>query len=75
MRKHGLSGTARLGLTGTGNSAYREPKSPAKPQKSSTFWPLNNANRESYGFFLTAARHALPVPGTVATIGSRSIAP
>jgi len=50
----GLSGTAGLGLSGTGDSAYREPK-PAL-----TLWnrlpipPLNYANnKESFGFLLT----------------------
>jgi hypothetical protein len=51
-----LSGTAGLGLSGTGRSYYQEPHLPG------TYWnrwrnrPLsNNANnRESYGFFLTS---------------------
>lgn len=58
MKKLGLSGTARLGLSGTENSAYREPISRAKPQKCAVFRPLNNANRKSYGFLLTWAAPA-----------------
>ncbi len=75
MRKHGLSKTPGLGLSKTESSAYRRRKSLAKPQKSSAFWPLNNANRESYGFFLTQRRRAGPVPGAVATIASQSVVP
>lgn len=56
MRKFVLSGTARLVLSGTGSSSYREPKSPSNPQKRAGLEPLNNANRESCGF-LTLSRH------------------
>lgn len=58
MKKLGLSGTPKLGLSGTQSSAYRERISPAKPQKCAVFRPLNNANRKSYGFFLTWAAPA-----------------
>lgn len=51
--RHGLSGTGRLGRSGTQSSDYREPKSPSNPPKSGLSGPLNNANKESYGFLLT----------------------
>lgn len=51
--QHGLSGTARLGRSGTESSDYREPKLPSKPQKSAPFCALNLANKESFGFLLT----------------------
>jgi hypothetical protein len=51
--QHGLSGTARLGRSGTESSDYREPNWPSKPQKSAPFCALNLANKESYGFLLT----------------------
>ena len=54
--QHGLSGTARLGRSGTESSDYREPKWPAKPQKSGPFCALNLANKESFGFLLTHER-------------------
>ena len=53
MSAFGLSGTAGLGRTGTANSDYREPESPAKPQNSCTSEALNYANKESFGFLLT----------------------
>lgn len=53
MNALGLSGTARLGLSGTESSDYREPKSPSNPQKCSRPSPLNIANKESFGFLLT----------------------
>ncbi len=56
MIGHGLSGTARLGRSGTGSSDYREPKWPSNPQKCWGFEPLNIANKESFGFLLTQAR-------------------
>ena len=51
--QHGLSGTARLGRSGTESSDYREPKLPSKPQKSAPNFDLNLANKESFGFLLT----------------------
>jgi hypothetical protein len=53
MMQHGLSGTARLGRSGTQSSDYREPKWTSNPQKCEPFCPLNLANRESFGFLLT----------------------
>ncbi len=50
----GLSGTAPFGLSGTGSSDYREPKSCARPQNCWACAPLNYPNKESYGFLLTA---------------------
>lgn len=52
----GLSGTPAHGLSGTGSSDYREPKSPANPQKSWPCEPLNYPNKESYRFLLTSKR-------------------
>jgi hypothetical protein len=51
--QHGLSGTARLGRSGTESSDYREPKWPPNPQKSCRSSVLNLANKESFGFLLT----------------------
>lgn len=51
--QHGLSGTARLGRSGTESSDYREPKRSSKPQNSAQFCALNLANKESFGFLLT----------------------
>ncbi len=53
---HGLSGTARLGRSGTESSDYREPKWPSNPQKTAPNFALNLANRESFGFLLTQSR-------------------
>lgn len=53
---HGLSGTARLGRSGTESSDYREPEWPSNPQKSASNFALNLANRESFGFLLTSDR-------------------
>ncbi|MBF9151697.1 DUF2840 domain-containing protein [Novosphingobium jiangmenense] len=53
---HGLSGTAPLGRLGTASSDHREPKSPAKAQKSSGSDAPNYANKESFGFLLTQPR-------------------
>ncbi len=50
----GPSGTRGLGLSGTARSDDREPESPANDRHASIFRPLNNANRESFGFLLTA---------------------
>ena len=54
--QHGLSGTARLGRSGTESSDYREPEWPSKPQKSALKSSLNLANKESFGFLLTESR-------------------
>jgi hypothetical protein len=51
--QHGLSGTARLGRSGTESSDYREPKWPSNAQKTAQFFALNLANKESFGFLLT----------------------
>ena len=51
--QHGLSGTARLGRSGTESSDYQEPKWPSKPQKTAPNFALNLANKESFGFLLT----------------------
>jgi Protein of unknown function (DUF2840) len=51
--QHRLSGTARLGRSGTQSSDYQEPKWPSKPQKTGPFCTLNLANQESFGFLLT----------------------
>ncbi|MEQ1725893.1 MAG: DUF2840 domain-containing protein [Sphingopyxis sp.] len=56
MMRHGLSGTAKFGRSGTGSSDYREPKSPSNPQKRWHSRPLNLANKESFGFLLTTTR-------------------
>jgi len=53
---YGLSGTTRLGRSGTECSDYREPKWPANPQKRWRCEPLNLANKESFGFLLTSDR-------------------
>lgn len=53
MIGHGLSGTARLGPSGTDSSDYRELDSASHPQKRWQYDALNNANTESYGFLLT----------------------
>jgi hypothetical protein len=52
----GLSGTARLGRSGTKSSDYREPKWLANLQKSAPICALNLANKESFGFLLTEPR-------------------
>ena len=54
--QHGLSGTARLGRSGTESSDYREPERPSNPQKTGTNFALNLANKESFGFLLTESR-------------------
>ncbi len=53
MTALGLSGTARLGPSGTESSDYREPESASNPLYAPRFDALNNANRESSGFLLT----------------------
>lgn len=50
----GLSGTPAFGRSGTGCSDYREPQSRATRRKSWAAGPLNYANKESFGFLLTA---------------------
>ncbi|PHR95516.1 MAG: hypothetical protein COA68_17195 [Oceanobacter sp.] len=50
---HGLSGTAAPGRSGTQSSDYREPNAWLIPQKYARSEPLNLANQESFGFFLT----------------------
>ena len=52
----GLSGTAGLGRSGTGNSDYRELKWPLSPQIPSRSGALNYPNKESFGFLLTSER-------------------
>ena len=56
MNRHGLSGTALLGLSGTRSSDYQEPKSGLSLHKSRILSPLNLANKESFGFLLTESR-------------------
>jgi Protein of unknown function (DUF2840) len=56
MMRHGLSGTATLGPSGTGSSDYREPKRLPKQRKTSVICVLNCPNKESFGFLLTAER-------------------
>jgi Protein of unknown function (DUF2840) len=53
MTPHGLSGTAKLGPSGTDSSDYREPEPASVLQKCCPYDALNNANRESSGFLLT----------------------
>ena len=53
-----LSGTAGVVLSGTDESSYQEPKSVLKHGNHYRNLPLNLANIESFGFFLTlVARH------------------
>ena len=56
MMRHGLSGTARLGRSGTESSDYREPESSSNPQKTAPNFALNYPNKESFGFLLTSER-------------------
>ncbi len=52
----GLSGTAGLGLSGTDDSAYQEPKPELTPWNRLPILPYNYANnKESFGFLLTLA--------------------
>jgi len=54
--RFGLSGTAGFGPSGTPDTDYREraPEWPSNPQKSAPKFALNLANKESFGFLLTA---------------------
>lgn len=54
MSAVGLSLTARHGLSLTRESAYRKPKSDLRRCSYCEIKPLNYANIESFGFFLTA---------------------
>ena len=54
--QHGLSGTARLGRSGTRSSDYQEPNWLSNPQKNWRSSALNLANKESFGFLLTQTR-------------------
>lgn len=67
MNAVGLSLTGELGLTLTAESAYRKPKWVLTHCSCSEIAPLNYANIESYGFFLTQsrARRFVGVPGFV----------
>ena len=56
MMQHGLSGTDRLGRSGTHSSDYQEPEWTSNPQKSWRSSALNLANKESFGFLLTEQR-------------------
>ncbi|RIV87118.1 hypothetical protein D2V17_08815 [Aurantiacibacter xanthus] len=51
--RHGLSGTATIGRSGTRSSDYQEPKPPITQWNHCTIPPLNIANSESFGFMLT----------------------
>jgi Protein of unknown function (DUF2840) len=75
MTPHGLSGTARLGPSGTEHSDYREPESASVPQKRWHSDALNNANRESSGFLLTDQQRQAPhahAPHSLTTDGLSS---
>ena len=65
MNAVGLSLTGGLGLSLTRESAYRKPKWDLTHCRCSEIEPLNYANIESYGFFLTQdrARRFAGVPG------------
>ena len=54
MSALGLSLTREHGLSLTAESAYRKPKSDLKHCSYCEIKPLNYANSESFGFFLTA---------------------
>lgn len=56
MTRVGLSLTGELGLSLTRESAYRKPKWALTPCGCCEILPLNYANIESYGFFLTQSR-------------------
>ncbi len=56
MTRVGLSLTGELGLSLTAESAYRKPKWALTPCRCCEILPLNYANIESYGFFLTQSR-------------------
>lgn len=65
MNRVGLSLTGELGLSLTRESAYRKPKRALTHCRCYEILPLNYANIESYGFFLTPsrARRFAGVPG------------
>ena len=65
MSRVGLSLTGALGLSLTQESAYRKPKWALTRCRCCEILPLNYANIESYGFFLTQsrARRFAGVPG------------
>lgn len=67
MTRVGLSLTGELGLSLTAESAYRKPKWALTPCRCCEILPLNYANIESYGFFLTQSRAGrfVGVPGLV----------
>ena len=73
MIGHGLSGTTAYGRSGTLRSDYREPRTCLTPQKCGRSEPLNLANQESYGFFLT--RPPLWTKGSTALFGCSEAAP
>jgi Protein of unknown function (DUF2840) len=56
MNRVGLSLTGELGLSLTRESAYRKPRSALTHCRCCEIKPLNYANIESYGFFLTQSR-------------------
>ncbi|MBU1462947.1 MAG: DUF2840 domain-containing protein [Alphaproteobacteria bacterium] len=56
MNRVGLSLTGEFGLSLTAESAYRKPKSALTNCRCCELQPLNYANSESYGFFLTQSR-------------------
>jgi len=65
--RHGLSKTARHGLTETRSTAYRKPgclASSCSVEKIRT--PSNGANKESFGFLLTGVRARLAINGCTA---------
>jgi Protein of unknown function (DUF2840) len=65
MTRVGLSLTGDLGLSLTAESAYRKPKWALTYYRCGEIRPLNCANKESYGFFLTRSRakRLVGVPG------------
>lgn len=69
----GLSGTGPFGRSGTRSSAYREPESALSNQECCLFRQLNYANRESFGFLLTA--HSPGTGGSIAPPGSVALHP
>jgi Protein of unknown function (DUF2840) len=56
MMRHGRSGTAGLGRSGTRSSDYREPESSLSHWNRTPNHALNLANKESFGFLLTSNR-------------------
>ena len=61
MNRVGLSLTRDLGLSLTGESAYQKPKLALTRCRYCKIHPLNYANIESYGFFLTRVPGPRPV--------------